>query len=350
MTLPKIYIDGILQTWGDELYGASQRPSKPRKAGTGLMLPPRRPSRRKGSTPVGAARVRQLLHATTKKVPEVVVKISGGGKGMKAIRAHLDYISRNGEVALEDQDGERLAGRDDIRYLKTELQYGGFGVPEDSAVREAFNMVFSMPPGTDRTAVHDSVRAFAAEEFGRDFRYVFACHTDEAHPHVHLCVIARSNDGTRLNPRKADLQSWRESFASHLREHGIEANATRRQARGVTKMAVPQPLENMRKKRGVALERPPSSMSDEARSKRAKTDRKMLRAYGEVARAMAESDDVSDRALAVEIVNLVKEMPVVQRMHDPAGLDRPGKANERRVDGDQLIGRGRKGDPAEWTR
>ena len=106
----------------------------------------------------------------------------------------------------------------------------------------------------------------------------------------------------------------------------------------------------MRKKRGVVLERPPSSMSDEARSKRAKTDRKMLRAYGEVARAMAESDDVSDRALAVEIVNLVKEMPVVQGMHDPAGLDRPGKASERRVDGDQLIGRGRKGDPAEWAR
>lgn len=174
--------------------------------------------------------------------------------------------------------------------------------------------------------------------------------TDEAHPHVHLCVIARSNDGTRLNPRKADLQSWRESFASHLREHGIEANATRRQARGVTKMAVPQALENMRKKRGAAPERPPSSMSDEARSKRAKTDRKMLRAYGEVARAMAESDDVGDRALAVDIVNLVKEMPVVQRMHDAAALDRPRKASERRADGHQPIGRGRKDGPVEPTR
>ncbi|KWF31053.1 hypothetical protein WL88_20090 [Burkholderia diffusa] len=58
-----------------------------------------------------------MLKATTKKVPEVVVKISGGGRGMKAIRAHLDYISRNGEVVLENQDGDKLVGSDDIRYL-----------------------------------------------------------------------------------------------------------------------------------------------------------------------------------------------------------------------------------------
>ncbi|EAY67561.1 Type IV secretory pathway VirD2 component [Burkholderia dolosa AU0158] len=332
MTLPKIYVDGILQTWGDELYGDALRPVRPRKAGTGVTLPPRRSSQRKDSTPVAAARVRQMLKATTKKVPEVVVKISGGGRGMKAIRAHLDYISRNGEVVLENQDGDKLVGSDDIRYLKRELQHGGFGIPEDSTVREAFNIVFSMPPGTDRAAVHDSVRALAADEFGGDFRYVFACHTDEAHPHVHLCVMARSNDGTRLNPRKADLQSWRESFAEHLREHGIEANATRRQARGVTKRAIPQPVTNMREKRDVVPDRPRSPMCDEVRRIRIETDKKVIRAYGAIARAMAESEDVGDRTLAVEIVNLVKQMPAVQLAYDPMAGDRPGKSGERHVE------------------
>lgn len=350
MTLPKIYVDGILQTWGDELYGDAQRPVRPRKAGTGVMLPPRRSSQRKGSTSVAAARVRQVLKATTKKVPEVVVKISGGGKGMKAIRAHLDYISRNGEVVLENQDGDKLVGSDDIRYLKRELQHGGFGIPEDSIVREAFNIVFSMPPGTERAAVHDSVRAFAADEFGGDFRYVFACHTDEAHPHVHLCVMARSNDGTRLNPRKADLQSWRESFAEHLREHGIEANATRRHARGVTKVPIPQPVANMQKKRGVTPGRSHSSMRVEMHSKRVEIDQKVLRAYGAIARAMAESDDVGDRALAVEIVNLVKEMPVVQRTYGQPAPDRLSKSTGRRVDDRQSTGRGGRDGPEESTR
>ncbi|CAE6853981.1 hypothetical protein R75465_07314 [Paraburkholderia aspalathi] len=316
MTLPKIYVNGVLRTWGDELYGDDVHVVRPRKSGTGLKLPPRRPSSRTQRRASGVVRIRQALEATTRKAPEVVVKISGGGKGMKAIRAHLDYISRNGQVALENQDGDMLAGRDDIRDLKNEFQSGGFGIPEESTVREAFNIVLSMPPGTDRNAVHDSVRSFAAEEFGENFRYVFACHTDEAHPHVHLCVIARSNDGTRLNPRKADLQDWRESFAAHLREHGIDANATRRLARGVTKVPVPQPVVNMQKKRGTAPERQQATSPLDARrpqtGDRSGTERNVLRAYGAIAKAMAESEDVRDRKMAIEIVQLVKHMPAVQ--------------------------------------
>jgi hypothetical protein len=41
------------------------------------------------------------------------MRISGGGRGMGAIRAHLDYISRHGRLVLEDQDGERHIGKED---------------------------------------------------------------------------------------------------------------------------------------------------------------------------------------------------------------------------------------------
>jgi hypothetical protein len=345
MTLPKIYVNGILQTWGDELFGSTARVVRPRKAGTGVMLPPRTPSPSRRARPSGVVRIRQTLAATTKKAPEVVVKISGGGMGMKVIRAHLDYISRNGQVALENQDGDVLTGRDDIRDLKTELQFSGFGIPEESTVREAFNIVLSMPPGTDRTAVHDSVRSFAADQFGKDFRYLFACHTDEAHPHVHLCVIARSNDGTRLNPRKADLQDWRESFAANLREHGIDANATRRQARGVTRVPVPQPVVNMQKKRGTAPGRPQATPPLDARCTRAgdrsETGQKVLRAYGTMAKAMAESEDVEDRKLAVEIVKLVKQMPSVQHAHMPREPDWPDRSSSPRPDVPKRMARNR---------
>lgn len=337
MTLPKIYVNGVLRTWGDELYGDDVHVVRPRKSGTGLKLPPRRPSPRTHLRASGIVRIRQALEATTRRAPEVVVKISGGGKGMKAIRGHLDYISRNGQVALENQDGDMLAGRDDIRDLKNEFQSGGFGIPEESTVREAFNIVLSMPPGTDRNAVHDSVRSFAAEEFGENFRYVFACHTDEAHPHVHLCVIARSNDGTRLNPRKADLQDWRESFAGHLREHGIDANATRRQARGVTRVPVPQPVVNMQKKRGAApgcrqSTTPPMDAGHTLAGDRSETGQKVLRAYGAMAKAMAESEDVEDRKMAVEIVKLVKQMPSIQGAHMSREPDRPNRSNLSRPD------------------
>jgi hypothetical protein len=57
-------------------------------------------------------------------------------------------------------------------------------------------------------------------------------HTDEPHPHVHVVVKAISEDGVRLNIRKTTLRAWRQEFARHLREHGVEANATERAVRG----------------------------------------------------------------------------------------------------------------------
>jgi hypothetical protein len=41
-----------------------------------------------------------------------------------------------------------------------------------------------------------------------------------------------SDDGERLNIRKATLREWRSRFAEQLRHHGISANATERAARG----------------------------------------------------------------------------------------------------------------------
>ena len=70
-----------------------------------------------------------------------------------------------------------------------------------------------MPAGTDAIAVKDSARAFAIETFGDNHDYVFVQHLDDKHPHVHLTVRSLGHDGKRLNPRKADLQAWRERFA-----------------------------------------------------------------------------------------------------------------------------------------
>lgn len=46
------------------------------------------------------------------------------------------------------------------------------------------------------------------------------------------CDKAVSEDGERLNIRKATLREWRGRFAEQLRAHGVSANATERAARG----------------------------------------------------------------------------------------------------------------------
>jgi hypothetical protein len=67
-------------------------------------------------------------------------------------------------------------------------------------------------------------------------------HTDEPHPHEHMVVKAMSEQGKRLNIRKATLREWRTEFAGHLREQGVAANATARAARGATR---PQKLDGI---------------------------------------------------------------------------------------------------------
>ena len=48
-------------------------------------------------------------------VADVMVKITGRTRDGGHLGCHLDYISRNGALALEGPDGERLRGRDAVR-------------------------------------------------------------------------------------------------------------------------------------------------------------------------------------------------------------------------------------------
>jgi Relaxase/Mobilisation nuclease domain len=93
----------------------------------------------------------------------------------------------------------------------------------------------SEPPGTASHKVLEAVRKLALNEWQLKHRYAMALHTDDDHPHVHVVLKARSEQGRRLNIKKATLRSWRNEFASNLRELGVAANATERAVRGETK-------------------------------------------------------------------------------------------------------------------
>src|SRR6266478_1314315 len=49
----------------------------------------------------------QITHVsrTVRRVPEVMVKVSGGARSLRGVRAHLDYIGREGEGVVETDDG-----------------------------------------------------------------------------------------------------------------------------------------------------------------------------------------------------------------------------------------------------
>ena len=186
------------------------------------------------------------IRRTVQRAPEAVVKVlPRGSNTLKAAGKHLDYIGRYGALELEDEDGKRLPGRigkavledwdldiDDLR--RQAALHPAIGRKAPKLIHK---LMFSMPPGTPAEKVRDAVRNFAREQLWGQHRYTFVLHTDEPHPHVHLVMKAISEQGVRLNIKKATLRHWRSEFAHHLRLVGIAANATERAVRGETRKA-----------------------------------------------------------------------------------------------------------------
>jgi hypothetical protein len=189
------------------------------------------------------AQIEQIRRTVT-RVPEVMVKVTGGGTNGGAVAAHLAYISRKGELAIETDEGTRIADRDAQKaFLKgwhLELSTGQYRAPRDGRANArktklVHNIVLSMPSPTPPEKVLAAARRFAREKFALQHRYAMVLHTDQQHPHVHIVVKAESERGQRLHIDKAMLRTWREDFAQLMREQGVAANATPRVIRGRNK-------------------------------------------------------------------------------------------------------------------
>src|SRR6266404_3738412 len=281
--------DSELQKWGRMLF-AHAKPG-PRHPGRGVRIP----------TPDG---VRREVRLAAKRAPQVIVKVTGGGRGMAVIRAHMNYIDREGD-GLIDQDGERHEGREARHEIARQWAREGTPIPERSDRREAFNIMWSMPAGTDAKKLLEAVQALAARQFAV-YKYVMALHTHQANPHVHLLVRAESDIGVRLNPRKADLHEWRMEFAAELRRRGIAAAASRQAARGVVRNYLNIWQVKAKEEGRLRNQQLSHKGGQAARDTRADA----LRAWNGVAAALAQSDKWEDRNLAKQVLEFVNTMPL----------------------------------------
>jgi hypothetical protein len=317
--------DGMLREWGTRLFFGMPKKGKAQRGGSLLLGA--------ATMALSGTEIRQRVRQAVRPgASQVVVKITGGGRGLKPIAAHMRYISRQGKpevggrgqsLEVEDQDGERVSGAESIKDLQYVWKVAGSAIPEESHRREAFNIVLSMPAGTPPRHVLDAARDFARDTF-KGHKYIFVLHEDTDSPHVHLAVRAERWDGYRLNPRKADLQRWRERFAALLQDRGVNAIATRSTTRGVRR--VPRELWHARKPAGTVRRARRQVRNSPAVVARA------IEAWGGVASALANSEDASDRELAMDVVRYVDQQfgdgRVLDRLRSPPGRGGPDLERE----------------------
>ena len=296
-------IDGVLIQWGDRLFYPGNRiiKTKPQPKLTALAARQR------------AAAIRERIEATVvRRAPQVMVKVTGGGRGLKAIAAHLRYISKNGRLEIEDERGETMRGKEALRELTDDWRFGGSLIEDVSNRREAFNIMLSMPRGTDPLTVQWAAREFAKIELA-DHKHVMVLHDHQANPHVHISVRAESKHGKRLNPRKTDLHRWRETFAGRLRERGVEAEATRQATRGNSRNC--DPLWRIKAREDGRLRAGQSGTKSGPKARATRAD--AVRAWMQVGRALALSGDPLDRDLARSIAAFIEEMPLTRPAAGP---------------------------------
>jgi type IV secretory pathway VirD2 relaxase len=273
------------------------------------------------------AGVRARLERIAARTPEVMVKVTGRTRDGAHLRAHLDYISRNGKLELEGADGALIVGRRDVAELADDWASAALADRprrRDSPV--SHSVILSMPARTNEIAVRDAARSFAADMFAGRHDYVFTLHTDTPRPHVHLALCSRGHAGERLNPKKADLELWRQAFAQALRDRGVEAEATPRRARGVTRKAERTPLRKLRDRQEAgqgpmaqvrrSAYREAAGAAFQGRTERTPWEHRVVARQQAVrdlylaqAKLLSRSGNPADRTLGAKVEAFVQSMP-----------------------------------------
>ena len=162
---------------------------------------------------------------------EVVVKITSNSKNLKTLKAHLDYISRNGNIELLSSDELVYSGIKEVGEIRDIYRDEGAPIQKKTKAgqreyRETYNMVFSFKEA-DGEVVKKAAFKTIKEKYPDNF-FVAAVHTDTNHSHCHVCLKVKNSAGKRVDIKKQNLAEIRKEFAQNLRDLGILATAARK--------------------------------------------------------------------------------------------------------------------------
>ena len=188
------------------------------------------------------AKQTQLVRAAAGHRPAVFKAIRGGGTHTKSQLANqLDYLTTKSTHIVDSSgflDGKTKLEAGDIKDL-TERFAKRWDAGFKPKLGQTTHMLMSFPIGTRGEDVRDIATEVAERFFQTDaghFDYIIAVHEDRDHPHAHLVLNRRSQEGEFFflgRNHRFNYDDFRLAMVEEAEKYGVRLEATRRVDRGV---------------------------------------------------------------------------------------------------------------------
>ncbi|WP_286759897.1 relaxase/mobilization nuclease domain-containing protein [Sulfitobacter sp. UBA1132] len=188
------------------------------------------------------AKQTQLVRAAAGHRPAVFKAIRGGGTHTKSQLANqLDYLTTKSTHIVDSSgflDGKAKLEAGDIKDL-TERFAKRWDAGFKPKLGQTTHMLMSFPIGTRGEDVRDIATDVAERFFQTDaghFDYIIAVHEDRDHPHAHLVLNRRSQEGEFFflgRNHRFNYDDFRLAVVEEAEKYGVRLEAMRRVDRGV---------------------------------------------------------------------------------------------------------------------
>src|SRR6056297_3415491 len=188
------------------------------------------------------AKQKQLMRAAAGHRPAVFKAIRSGGTHSKSqLMNQLDYLTTKSSHIVDSSgflDGKAKLEAGDIKDL-TERFAKRWDAGFKPKLGQTTHMLMSFPIGTRGEDVRDIATDVAERFFQTDaghFDYIIAVHEDRDHPHAHLVLNRRSQEGEFFflgRNHRFNYDDFRLAMVEEAEKYGVCLEATRRVDRGV---------------------------------------------------------------------------------------------------------------------
>ena len=189
-----------------------------------------------------ASRQKQLVRAAAGHRAAVFKAIRGGGTHTKSQLANqLDYLTTKSTHIVDSSgflDGKPRLEAKEVKEL-TERFAKRWSAGFKPKLGQTTHMLMSYPIGTRGENVRD-ISANVAERFFQSdeghFDYIIAVHEDRDHPHAHIVLNRRSQEGEFFflgRDHRFNYDDFRLAMVEEAERFGVRLEATRRLDRGV---------------------------------------------------------------------------------------------------------------------